>query len=170
MSYKSSPQENPVGPESPAFTFPFSKVQVLVALLLVAIGLTAWKLYEAKYIAPGTTVRWQPFSLEALTSAAHRRIDVLIVLDPNPPEELQSLNEQLTNSEFQKAVYLTRPRTFRIESMTSLDESSVAWLEEQSDKVSPGNLIWLPQGDVHNYRVFSASEIDQVIQCLTSAD
>lgn len=170
MSYKSSHQENPVGPESPAFVFPFSKVQVLVALLLVAIGLTAWKQYEANTVAPRTAVRWEPFSIEVLERATHRRLDILVVFDPTDPQELQSLNEQLTRPEFQKAVYLSRPRTLRIGSTMSLDESSATWLDEHSDKLTPGNFLWLPKGDVENFRVLNGSEIDKVIQCLSSAD
>lgn len=168
MSYKSSSQENPVGPDSPAFNFPFSMGQVLVALLLLAIGLTIWKQYEAKYIAPRTTIRWSPFSIEALKHAARRHIDVLVVLDPSDASELLKMNERLADPEFQKAVFLARPLLQRIDSFTSLDEASAKWIDSNWPDVVPGKLLWIPGGDLLNYKMFNNNEIGEVLQSLTS--
>jgi hypothetical protein len=135
MSYKSKMDENPVGPESPTFVFPFSRGQVLAGLLVLAVGLTAWKQYQEHFIAPRTAVAWQPFSLEQVATAERRHVDMLILIEAAGESSLAAeLDALITCPAFQKACFLARPAALRVTSVAELGDESRRWLLDQLGK------------------------------------
>lgn len=106
--------ENPTGPESPSWEFPFSRGQVVLGLLLIAAGLTLWKQYELRFVAPATVVRWEDPSAGQLDTMLRNRRSLLVWLVPDDPDQARRQARILATPDVQRAVYYRKPWAVRI--------------------------------------------------------
>lgn len=167
--------ENPLGPESPTVSFAFRQWHVLVALLVVAIGLTAWKQYEYHYLAPNRPVTWQPFSVEQAERALRSGRDVILVVS-SPPDQKNSDEARHDDPEFRRAVYLSGAVTMQIESVESIEQDHPGWLSERLLELpQSGFLVCQPDTDNPRdpetaFRITPAATTTDVVRLLDSTD
>jgi hypothetical protein len=145
MSYKNKRPENPVGPDAATFEFRYSLWQVLAALLVVAIVLTAWKVYEARFIAPNIPVAWQAFSEKSFDQARRQGRDVLLQVVPVERELAVRQIGVTSRPEFQRAVFLASPVALQIDLNEELDEGTRNWLPINVPAIAAGGMAFFPQ-------------------------
>ncbi len=172
MISQSRDSENPVGPETPSFEFSWSLWQVLPGLLVIAVGLTIWKWYEARFVAPGVPVAWQEFELDLVRQARRQYRDVLISVGPGLPARVAQQSAATSSPEFRQAVYLRRPVALRIKAVGGLPDDAQSWLRKTLPGLKDGGLAWLPQGDERQRRCLAAGDLttETAVALLEDAD
>jgi hypothetical protein len=140
--------ENPVGPAEPGFRFPFSHWQVVVALLVVAALLSAWKAYEARFVAPHAPLDWQPFSLHSVQQATRQSRDVLVWIHPPNGDPSPQPFAAAKEPDFRAAVYQSGAMLLRVDRPGQLDREARAWLDRVAPAAaSEGGLLQLHRGN-----------------------
>lgn len=175
MTESKRDNENPLGPESPTVSFAFRQWHVLVTLVVVATGLTAWKQYEYHYLAPNRPVAWQPFSVEQAERAFRSRRPVILAL-PRQTDQTNSEVSQHDDSEFRRAVYLSRALTMQIESVEAIERDHPGWLSERLPELPQSGFL-VCQPDTENprnpdtaFRITPAATTTDVVRLLDSND
>lgn len=131
--------ENPVGPEVPPMKLDIPMWQVYAALLLIASGLTAYKFYESRYLAPNHVVTWQPLKGEDVLSA-HRNRALLVWVKSGNADRNQEIQSLFANPAVRSAVYLQHLQTIQL--VESPDKHSEIWEEKDWDKIRGGGLAY----------------------------
>lgn len=131
--------ENPVGPEESPVKLDLPMWQVYVALLLIASGLTIYKFYESRYIAPNHVVTWTPLNGEAILSA-HRQRELLIWVKSDNANQNQEIESLFADPTIRSAVYLKHLQTIQL--VEPPGEASEIGTTNLLDKIRGGGLAY----------------------------
>ncbi len=149
MSYTTDQPENPVGPPGPSPLLKIPRWQVLIALLVLAILVSAFKFYEQHYIAPFRPVQWQAFSIDRFIVAQRRQRSILIMLEPAQEETRNQLHQATRTAAVQKQIYLERIHPLSIGVGAALDSdddmlrSIAEHMVQRDSRESAGGFIYV---------------------------
>ena len=140
---KTKDAENPVGPEGPLLKLDIPMWQVYLGLFLIALVLTAFKLYERSYIAPGKEVRWQQLDIDEFTEKRRQRSDLLIWIRSSEPAANESISALFVEPKVRAAVYLNRFLAYEIK-FEHRNEELNTWVEQNLKPISSGGIAcWM---------------------------
>ena len=130
---------NPVGPEESPVKLDLPMWQVYVALLLIASGLTAYKFYESRYIAPNHVVTWVTLTGDEVLSA-HRQRELLIWVKSEDANRNQVIDSLFTEPLIRSTVYLKHLQTIQL--VDSSEPTLEIWETTPWDKIRGGGLAY----------------------------
>lgn len=131
--------ENPVGPETPLVKLDVPLWQVYVALFLIAMVLTAFKLYERSYIAPHKQVAWQPLKMVEVQERRRQRRDQLIWIHSRDAEVNQTTQQLFEEPSVRAAIYLNRFLAWEIKPEYRNDDLN-AWIDKHLQRIADGGV------------------------------
>lgn len=143
-NHKKQRFENPVGDDAPFVKFDVPLWQVFVALFLIALVLTAFKLHERRNIAPYKKVQWNSFDLSEFKQERLNRRNILLWIQSADENTNQEVARVFEDNEVQATVYLNRCLTYRLSPTTVADEDLQEWLARNASDFSEGGIgYWM---------------------------